>query len=295
MEINGKTRVCGLIGNPVEHTMSPVIHNTLAGRLGHDLVYVPFPVGPGRVSEAVAGADALGVLGLNVTVPYKSEVIDCLKELDPLARDIGAVNTLVRTKGGYKGYNTDMEGLYRALLSEGVPIEGQEIILLGAGGAARAVAYLCAVKGASKVYMLNRTLSRAEEAAAEVNGRTGRQTVIPMLIDDYAAIPDGEYLTIQGTSVGLAPHADEAVITDDAFYRKVQTGFDLIYSPWETKFMRLVRAQGRPAYNGLKMLLYQGIIAYELWNGVHVADEDAQAVYEKLREHIGRSGTDRND
>ena len=162
MEIDGKTRTCGLIGNPVEHTLSPMIHNTLAKLSGHNLVYVPFPVEPGSLDKAIAGAGALNLLGLNVTVPYKSEVIRSLREIDDLARNIGAVNTLVKTDDGYKGYNTDMEGLYRAMTSEGVKIAGEQIVLLGAGGAARAVAYLCAVKGADKVYMLNRTLSKAE-------------------------------------------------------------------------------------------------------------------------------------
>lgn len=283
MEINGKTRTCGLIGNPVEHTLSPMIHNTLAELLGHNLVYVPFPVEPGRVDTAVAGADALDVLGLNVTVPYKSEVIKSLKDIDELAQDIGAVNTLVRMDGGYKGYNTDMEGLYRAMTSEGIVIAGEQIILLGAGGAARAVAYLCAVKGADKVYMLNRTVSKAVIVAEEVNHTTGREVIVPMSTEDYVKLPAKKYLAIQGTSVGLAPHTDEAVITDEAFYEKIHTGFDLIYNPWETKFMSLVKEHGGKAYNGLKMLLYQGIIAYELWNNVSVTEESAQVVYEKLK------------
>ncbi|MBD5515806.1 MAG: shikimate dehydrogenase [Lachnospiraceae bacterium] len=286
MKIDGKTNVCGLIGNPVEHTLSPMIHNTLAERLGHNLVYVPFPVEPGRVGEAVRGADALRLLGLNVTVPYKSDVIATLKEIDDLARNIGAVNTLVRTEGGYKGYNTDMEGLYRAMTSEGIRIEGEQIVLLGAGGAARAVAYLCAVKGAERVYILNRTFDKAQTVAEEVNCAMGRKAILPMAMEDYAGLPEGKYLAIQGTSVGLAPHAENVVIADDAFYEKIHTGFDLIYSPWETKFMRLVKEHGGRAYNGLKMLLYQGIIAYELWNNVQVSEEDAQVVYEKLKEQF---------
>lgn len=283
MEINGKTRTCGLIGNPVEHTLSPMIHNTLAELLGHNLVYVPFPVKAGQVAQAVSGADALNLLGLNVTVPYKSAVIECLKEIDGLAGSIGAVNTLVRTAGGYKGYNTDMEGLYRAMVSEGISIAGETVILLGAGGAARAVAYLCAVKGAAQVYMLNRTLDKAQAVAGEVNRAMERDVICPMALEDYTMLPAGKYLTIQGTSVGLAPHAEEAVITDDAFYEKVGTGFDLIYRPWETKFMQLTRAHGGQAYNGLKMLLYQGIIAYELWNDVKISEEEAQVVYERLK------------
>ena len=286
MDINGKTMVCGLIGNPVEHTLSPMIHNTLAERMGHNLVYVPFPVESGKVATAVAGAEALQLLGLNVTVPHKSEVITALKEIDELARDIGAVNTLVRIDGGYKGYNTDMEGLYRAMLSEDVRIEGEQIILLGAGGAARAVAYLCAVKGADKVYLLNRTFEKAQTVAEEVNRKTGRDVISPMCTEGYVNLPDRKYLAIQGTSVGLAPNVEDAVISDTAFYEKLHTGFDLIYSPWETKFMRLTKEHGGKAYNGLKMLLYQGIIAYELWNNVHVSEEDAQAVYERLKEYF---------
>ena len=286
MEINGKTKVCGLIGNPVEHTLSPMIHNTLADRLGHNLVYVPFPVEEGRVAQAVTGAYALQLQGLNVTVPYKSEVMASLREVDELARDIGAVNTLVKTEGGYKGYNTDMEGLYRAMSGEGIRIEGEQIVLLGAGGAARAVAYLCAVKGADKVYLMNRTLGKAQSVAREVNDATGRQAIYPMSMEEYPALPDGKYLAIQGTSVGLAPNVDDVVIEDDAFYERIHTGFDLIYSPWETKFMRLTKEHGGKAYNGLKMLLYQGIIAYELWNGVDVSEEDAQAVYGKLKAHF---------
>lgn len=286
MEINGKTRTCGLIGNPVEHTLSPIIHNTLAEMFGHNLVYVPFPVEKGRIAEAVAGASALQILGLNVTVPYKSEVIPCLREVDSLAASIGAVNTLVSVQGGYKGYNTDMEGLYRAMTTEGIKLKGEEIILLGAGGASRAVAYLCAVKGAKQVYLLNRTFDKAKQVAEEVNRSAGREMVIPMALADYDSLPDRKFLAIQGTSVGLFPHADQVVIEEAAFYGRIHTGFDLIYTPWETRFMKLVRENGGQAYNGLKMLLYQGVIAYELWNDVEVAEKEAQVVYEKLKNAV---------
>ncbi len=286
MEINGRTRTCGLIGNPVEHTLSPVIHNTLAQRFGHNLVYVPFPVETGQIKEAVAGASALQLLGLNVTVPYKGEVISCLREVDSLAASIGAVNTLVAVPGGFKGYNTDMEGLYRAMMSEGIQIVDEEIILLGAGGASRAVAYLCAVKGAKRVYLLNRTLEKAQKVAEEVNRAVEIQVILPMALTDFDSLPDRKFLTIQGTSVGLAPHVEDVVIDDEKFYAKVHTGFDLIYSPWETRFMRLVKKSGGRAYNGLKMLLYQGIIAYELWNRVTVSEADAATVYEKLKAHF---------
>ena len=152
---DGCTRVCGLIGNPVKHTLSPLIHNTLAHMLGIDLVYVPFEVKEENVGDAIRGAKALDIFGLNVTIPHKSAVIPYLEEIDPLAKGIGAVNTLVRTEnGGFKGYNTDMTGLYHAMTDEDVVLEGKKIIILGAGGVARPAAFLCGSKGASELYIL---------------------------------------------------------------------------------------------------------------------------------------------
>ena len=129
-EIKGTTRVCGLIGNPVGHSISPVIHNTLADLCGIDMVYTTFKVEKGAVDTAVKGAHALDILGLNVTVPHKQEVIGALESVDPLAEAIGAVNTLVRTEHGYKGYNTDILGLERELEEEQVELKDSPVILL---------------------------------------------------------------------------------------------------------------------------------------------------------------------
>ena len=285
--IDGHTRICGLIGNPVEHTMSPMIHNTLAEKLSHNLVYVPFHVEEGTIEDAVKGAFALNLLGLNVTVPYKRQVIPSLSRIDELAEKIGAVNTLVRVADGFKGYNTDMPGLYRAMCSEGIQIEGQDVILLGAGGVARAVAFLCASKGVNKVYMLNRSLEKAVAVAGEVNEKAGRECIYPMALADYKKLPDQTFLAIQATSVGLYPDVDQVVIEDEAFYRKIHTGYDLIYKPSATRFMQLVRQQKGQAFHGLKMLLYQGVIAYELWNDVSVSEEMALQVYEVMKEKMG--------
>lgn len=282
MIINGRTRVCGLIGNPVEHTMSPVIHNTLAKELNLNMVYVPFLVELG-LDEAVKGAYALNLLGMNVTVPYKSEVINSLSECDDLAAKIGAVNTLVRVDGGYKGYNTDMTGLYRAMSSYGIAIENQSVIILGAGGAARAVAFLCAYHGAEKVYLLNRSVDKAKDIATEIARVIGQDCIIPMALKEYSLLPEEKMLCIQATSVGLSPKEDEAVIEDKEFYKRVHTGYDLIYRPANTRFMQLVKEQGGKAYHGLKMLLYQGIEAFELWNQIKVSEELSNKVYEIMK------------
>lgn len=286
MQINGKTKVCGLIGNPVEHTLSPLIHNHLAKALGENLAYVPFLVEDRDVEAAVKGAYALSITGLNVTVPHKSAVIPYLKELDPLAQKIGAVNTLVRTEGGYKGYNTDMSGLLRAMKSEGIQIVGKKALLLGAGGASRAVAFMLGTEGAKQVYLLNRTVDRAQAVAKEVNEAVGREVIIPMSLSEYQNLPKEKYLCIQGTSVGLYPHCDKAVVEEPDFYKLVDVAVDLIYKPADTKFMTLCREAGAKAYNGLKMLLYQGVIAYELWNKVQVDESLCMEIYEKMKEAV---------
>lgn len=282
MEINGYTRTCGLIGNPVEHTMSPVIHNTLADIMGENLTYVPFHVNDGLVEDAVKGAWALNLLGMNVTVPYKSDVIPYLSDIDPLAKKIGAVNTLVRTENGFKGYNTDMPGLYRAMCEDGVKVEGEDALILGAGGVARAVAMLLSEKNAASVTILNRTADKARRIADEVNGFAGRELVRVLPISEYDKLPDKKYLAIQATSVGMTPDVNVAVIEDEDFYKKIHTGYDLIFNPLETKFMKLVKAQGGKAFCGYKMLLYQGIIAYEYWTGRKVSDELAGEIYSEM-------------
>ena len=286
MKIDGKTYTCGLIGNPVEHTMSPAIHNTLAEKMNLNMVYVPFLVQQ-DLAAGVKGAYALNIQGLNVTVPYKSDVLEHIVAIDELAKSIGAVNTLVKTEGGYKGYNTDMTGLYRAMISYGIKIEGEEIILLGAGGAARAVAYMCVYYKAKKVYLLNRTIEKAKSIAEEIKQSTGEDIIIPMKLEDYKQLGDEKMLCIQATSVGLSPKDDEVIISDGEFYKKIHTGYDLIYRPINTKFMQLVKEHGGQAYHGLKMLLYQGIEAFEMWNQVKVEDSLSDYVYEVMKGEMG--------
>jgi len=303
MDINGHTRVLGVMGNPVEHTMSPVIHNNLAAATGDDLVYTAFHVENENVGDAVRGAFALNLLGMNVTVPHKSAVIPFLKEIDPLAERIGAVNTLVRCEGGFKGYNTDMPGLLRAMKYDGISIEGEEVILLGAGGVARAVAMMLADNGAAKIHILNRSLDKAEKIAEEVNSyiankqersETRNKTVGTISeeddrlvyayeLSDHTLIPaDKKYITIQATSVGMHPNTDCAVIEDPSFYEKVKAGYDIVFNPLETKFMKLCKNAGADSYNGLRMLLYQGVIAYELWTGKSISNDLTDEVYSKM-------------
>lgn len=282
-EIDGKTRTLGLIGNPVEHSLSPFIHNYIAEKMNINTVYTTFKVEKGDVITAVKGAYALNILGMNVTVPHKSAVIEALSDIEPLAKAIGAVNTLVRTKEGYKGYNTDILGLKRELDDEGVLLKDEHIVILGAGGASRAIAFLCADEQAREIIILNRTLEKAQDIADNVNGYYGKNIARAAMLNSYDTVMTGDkYIAIQTSSVGLYPNNDQAVIEDEEFYAKLKCAVDIIYNPLETQFMKLAKAKGVVAYNGLKMLMYQGISAYELWNDIEVGEELIRELYSCL-------------
>lgn len=284
-KIDGSTRLCGVIGNPIAHTFSPLIHNAVAGKCNHNLVYTAFNVKE-DLDSAIKGAYALNVLGLNITVPYKSEVIKSLLELDEAAKTIGAVNTLVRTEGGYKGYNTDYLGLKRAMAEDGIPVKDRPVILFGAGGAARAAAYLAGSLKARELYIVNRTKLRAEKLGMDISELFKDLTVKAFTYDELSQLPKQKYTAIQTTNVGMWPDTDKAALTDDSIYKMLDFAIDIIFNPEETKFMRNVRRNGGVAVNGLKMLLYQGIAAYELWNEVKVPKEVIEEVYELLKKEF---------
>ncbi len=288
-EILGTTRVFGLMGYPVHHTLSPAIHNTISENAGIDMVYVPFEVEPSGLEAAVKGALALDIGGLNVTIPHKSEIIQYLDEVDEVALKIGAVNTLVRTADGkgFKGYNTDYYGIKKALEKAGVSLKGRSVIILGAGGVSRPTAFLCADEGAGEVFILNRTVSKAENIAEEVNDHAGRKLCTAMSVEAYKELlSDKKYVCFQMTSVGMVPDTESALIEDEEFYRHIEVGFDGVYRPMKTKFLRLCEAVGAKCIYGLDVLLYQGVHAFELWNGVKISDEVCSKTYGKLLESL---------
>ena len=187
------------------------------------------------------------------------------------------INTLAVLVGGVLGLllKNGVAKKFEKILMQAL---GLATIFVGAGGVARAVAVMCASYGANKLYIMNRTIEKAQMIADEINGlNTGCETVV-MRLTDTDMIPDKKHLAIQCTSIGLHPDCDKVPVTDKQFYKKIHTGYDLIYKPTETMFMKYVKEAGGNTYNGLRMLLYQGIIAFELWNQVSVKDEDADAV-----------------
>ncbi len=286
MNITGKAKVFGLIGHPVEHSLSPVLHHTLADILGHEIAYVPFDVRE-NLQSAVKGAYELNIQGMNVTVPYKQDVIKELVDIDPLAKKIGAVNTLVRCENGYKGYNTDMPGLFRAMKNDGITIQDNQFYLIGAGGVARAILLMLLENGAKQIHILNRNVDKAENLAKELS--KGYDSIVTYGdLNSYKEISLEKAIAIQATNVGMYPKVEEAAISDEAFYKKIAVAYDVIFNPAVTKFMALAKQHNKPAFNGLKMLLFQGIIAYEYWNHVSVSDDAAEKVYDAMLEELLR-------
>lgn len=284
MKITGKAKVFGLIGHPVGHSMSPVLHHTLADILGHEIAYVPFDV-KRDLGSAVKGAYELNLQGMNVTVPYKQEVMKYLAKSDPLAEKIGAVNTLVRSDEGYIGYNTDMPGLKRAMNYDCVEIKDGEFYIIGAGGVARAVLVMLLENKAKRVHILNRSVENAQKMADDLTKDYDTEVTFGDL-QSYKGVLLSNAVAVQATNVGMYPNVEDAVIEDVEFYKQISVAYDLIFNPIETKFMAHAKACGKRAYNGLKMLLFQGIIAYEYWNGMTVSDDAATKVYDAMLEEL---------
>ena len=270
--ISGKTRFGGLLGSPVAHSLSPAMHNASFQKLGIDCVYLAFDVTQDRLEQTVRVLRELNVFGFNLTMPCKKTVIGMLDGLSTAARLIGAVNTVVNQDGKLIGHNTDGIGYVESIRENGIEIEGSEITLLGAGGAAAAAAVQMALDGARKIHIANRRSQSWEEAGRLVDTINRETQCRADLTDlsDSGALGDliaASSLLTNATSVGMAPGVDETPVRDLSVFHEGLTVSDVIYNPRETRLMRDAREQGCRAYNGMYMLLYQGAAAFRLWTG----------------------------
>lgn len=283
-EIGGGTQLCGVMGDPIAHTLSPAIHNYLAEATGVDMVYVPFRIKKEYLETGVAGAFRLGVKGLNITVPHKQSIMRYLSYVDHGAETIGAVNTLVGEQRGYRGFNTDWIGMSRALAHEKVYLQDEHVVILGAGGTANAAAFLCGYDKAATVTVLNRTPEKALLLAKKMGEVFPKTTYMAKALSDWNTLREEKYISIQTTSVGMRPNDGAAPIEEEAFYEKLSAAMDVIYSPLETRYMQLSRMAGVKTFNGLNMLLYQAVEAFELIHSVSVEE----GVVANAREHLRR-------
>ncbi len=258
MTVSGATRVAGVIGDPVRHSVSPAIHNAAFAEARLDWVFLAFEVAHGDAAVAVAGAKALGVDGLSVTMPHKATVIEALDRLSPTAAKLGAVNAIVREGTEFVGHSTDGAGLVDALLiDEGFVAAGKNCVVLGAGGAARAAVLALADAGAAAVIVVNRSAENAERAAqlAGDHGRVG--------VNDDVRDAD---LVVNATPLGMLGQPDQSAV-DGQLFRANQLLVDLVYAPPITPTMRAARAAGAHAVGGLGMLVHQAAHAFTLWTG----------------------------
>ncbi|MFC6732005.1 MULTISPECIES: shikimate dehydrogenase [unclassified Haladaptatus] len=248
-------QVFGLLGNPVGHSLSPPMHEAGYAALGMDARYVTFEPAPSDLETAIRGADALGIAGLNVTIPFKQDVLE-LVEPDDLAARIGAVNTIDFSGETPTGHNTDAVGAVRALRDHDVNLSG-EAVVVGAGGAGRAVAFGLADEGVT-VRIANRTEQTAHDLAAVVPNATGHA------LSELPALLESASVLVNATSVGM--ESDETPVPRDALHADLAV-LDAVYRPLETRLLRDAAAVGATTVDGAWMLLYQGVEAFERWTG----------------------------
>ena len=283
-EITGHTKLTGLLGSPVAHSISPLMHNESFKQLGLDYVYLCFDVPENNLEVAFEGLKKLNVAGFNCTMPDKTLICQLVDELSPAASMIGAVNTVVNDNGKYIGHNTDGIGYMQSVKDAGFDIIGDTMTLLGAGGAASSIFVQAAIDGVKNINVFSikdRFWKKAERMVEMVNNNTDCNAQLFELGNDDVlgdAISKSQILT-NATPVGMAPNTDRCIINDKSMLRKDLIVSDVIYNPMETKLIKMAKEQGCPTFNGLYMLLYQGAEAFKIWTGKEMPVEHIKNLY----------------
>ncbi|MGO9377083.1 MAG: shikimate dehydrogenase [Dissulfurispiraceae bacterium] len=279
MKISGKTRIVGLFGYPVEHSLSPDMHNAAFSYLNLDYCYVTFPVHPDSLGDAVRGIKALSLGGINVTVPHKEKVMAFLDEINEEAQFIGAVNTIKNEGGKLTGFNTDGRGFMQSLAEADIEIRKKNVLIVGTGGASRAIGfYLC--KEASQVHLYDVDSLKAEALAKHLYGVRQNADTIDASSKNSVEFMAGMDIIINATPLGLRP-GDSSPI-DMSLINKEHIVCDLIYR--ETPLLRAAAEKGCKTMHGLGMLLWQGVIAFEIWTGIRPpADVMKKALLKRMK------------
>lgn len=283
-EITGHTRLTGLLGSPVAHSKSPLMHNEAFRLLRLDYVYLCFDVKEDNLKTAFEGLKKLNVAGFNCTMPDKTAICELLDDLSPAAKMIGAVNTVVNENGRYIGHNTDGIGYMQSVKDAGFDIKGETITLLGAGGAASSIFVQAALDGVKKINLFSikdRFWEKAEKMVDMVNSNTDCDAKLIELGNDdilNEAISNSKILT-NATSVGMAPNTDNCIVKDFSIFNENLIVSDVIYNPMETKLLKIAKEHGCPTFNGIYMLLYQGAEAFKLFTGKDMPVEEIKKKY----------------
>ena len=276
-EINGKTKIIGVIGKNIENSLSPLIHNQIILKHSLSLCYLPFQVAETELSKAIQGIKALDIKGVNITFPFKEKVIKFLDELEETARRIGAVNTIVNNKGILIGYNTDVIGFKRSLQEdEEFIIKKKKAVIFGAGGAARGVIYALLEEGIEEICIFNRTLEKAKKIMQDFSPFFPESSIYAFLLEEENLKNkiESAHFIVNTTSLGIPPQIDKTPLPDQKLLRPNILVYDLIYHPEKTLFLRQAERAGANVINGWPMLVYQGIESFYLWTGLKLEEKE---------------------
>ena len=282
-QITGKTKLLGVIGHPIGHSLSPIMHNAALAEMGTDFVYLPFAIAPENLAQAIQGFAAIGIQGFSITIPHKQTIMPLLDEISDVAQAIGAINTVWRTEKGWSGTNTDAEGFLAPLRSRQQDWSQSVAVILGNGGAARAVVAGCLELGCAEVHIVGRD---AQKLAAFLQSW---KASLGLTVHGWETLPQllpRADLLVNATPIGMSPHADLSPLTVSEV-DQLKAGviaYDLIYTPNPTMFLQQVSDRGGVAIDGLEMLIQQGAIALKIWTQQSVPVETMRHA---LRQHLG--------
>ena len=266
-DLTGETQVLGIIGHPVEHSLSPPMQNAALQELGINAVYVPFPVQPDRIEAAIAGLWSLGIQGFNVTIPHKQAVIPKLETVTDIGQAVGAVNTVWRTEQGWAGTNTDVTGFMSPLKEQNRDWSQSRVVILGNGGAARAVVAGCTALGCDDLWVVGRSGEKLQQFVASWHGSPLRPTIQTCLSANFEALLPEASLLVNTTPLGMHPHVEASPVTETQMQLLPDgaIAYDLIYTPSPTQFLQLAAQRGITTFDGTEMLVQQGADALEIW------------------------------
>lgn len=282
--ITGHTQLTGLLGSPVAHSISPMMHNEAFAQLGLDYAYLAFDVNEEELETAIEGLRAMKVKGFNLTMPNKNRMCHLCDKLSPVAQITGAVNTVVNENGIFVGHTTDGIGYMESVKEAGVNIIGEKITVLGAGGAATSIIVQAAFDGVAEISIFNQK-SKSYERMEGIISQLTEQTNCKLNLFTYDSQDilrkelAESILLVNTTPVGMAPNIEDSLITDTTMFHSKLTVSDIIYNPEETKLLRLAKETGCKTFNGLHMLLYQGAAAFKLWTGQEMPIEIIKEKY----------------
>ncbi len=281
--ITGKAKLLGVIGYPIEHSLSPIMHNAALAEMGADFVYLPFAISPENLERAIQGFAAIGVQGFSITIPHKQSIMPLLSEISDVAQAIGAVNTVWRAEKGWGGTNTDAEGFLAPLRSMQQDWSQSVAVILGNGGAARAVVAGCVELGFAEIHIVGRDAQKLEAFSQSWNRSLGLKVRSWETLPELLSRAD---LLVNATPIGMSPHVNKSPLTS-AEADQLKAGaiaYDLIYTPNPTMFLQQVRDRGGVAIDGLEMLIQQGAAALKIWTQQSVPVETMR---QTLREYLG--------